>query len=358
MSAAAERMSMEDDPESIFELYCRNGWTDGLPIIPPTPVRVERMLAGANPDRLLGLIPPAQGEATLGRIAVNAVMAGCAPAYFPAVVAALAAVLDPSFNLRGVQSTTGAATPLILLNGPARRTLAINCGAGALGVGTRSNATIGRAVRLCLLTVGEALPGLTDMASLGQPGKYTFCFGENEEESPWEPFHVERGFAPDESTVTAIAVSGSIEVQDSRSKDAAGVIKTMARSMLSAAFVAGNQAGDGGHALVVFTPEHARQVAAGHLTKSDLKRRLWEEAWLSIDSFPPEMAAAILAWQGQHAPPADGKVRVTRRPEDLLVVVAGGIGIKSAFIPTWGDASAPVTRPIGNPGRMPTGDRK
>ncbi|MBI4506690.1 MAG: hypothetical protein HY691_14240 [Chloroflexi bacterium] len=348
MRLAAERFVVDDTPEAVAELFYRKGWTDGLPIIPPTPERVARMLAGwrAAPGHVVGLVPPSFAEATLEKLAVNAVMAGCAPEHLPAVVAALEAMLEPRFNLNGIQCTTSSTTPLVLFNGPIRRALAIKCGANAFGPGARSNAVIGRALRLILLAVGGAMPGDVDKAALGQPGKFCFCFGENEEASPWEPFHVAQGLAAAESAVTVVGVTGSIEVRDSDSRSGEGVLKTVARSMTSASFVAASNIGDGGQALLVFTPEHARTIRASGFTRADAQAWLWQEARMALADFPPETAGVIAAWQRTIGLPADGVVCVTKRPEDILIVVAGGEGTKSAFIPTWGGVTQVVTRAI------------
>ena len=214
MSQAGHRarvISVPEDIEEIFDFMYGRGMTDGLPVIPPTGERVERMMDAVSspPGHVVAELPPRGGLATIEKLAINSVMAGCRPEYFPVVIAAVEAMTQPQFNLIGVQTTTNPVAPFLLLNGPVRRSLDVNCGAGALGPGRRANATIGRALRLILINIGGGVPGEGDKSILGSPGKYTFCLGELEEESPWEPFHVEHGFAPDESTVTVISSQGT-----------------------------------------------------------------------------------------------------------------------------------------------------
>ncbi|PYO29982.1 MAG: thiol-disulfide oxidoreductase, partial [Candidatus Rokuibacteriota bacterium] len=190
---------MADDIEDWFE----RGVTDGLPVVPPTRERVERMLSVMSRprDMLVAEVPPNYGRATVEKLAVNAVMAGCHREYFPVVLAVVEAACDPAFNLHGQSGTTNAASPLIIVNGPARRRLHINCGAGVFGPGSRANATIGRALRLVMINLGGTRAGEISMSTFGHPGRYTYCIGEHEEVSPWEPLHVERGHRREESTV-------------------------------------------------------------------------------------------------------------------------------------------------------------
>lgn len=183
---------LSEDMEEINDLLYERNWTDGLPVIPPTESRVKRMLEGVNkePDEVIAFLPPLQGEATVAKIAVNAVMAGCKPEYMPILIAAIQAMSEPILNLGALQTTTNPCAPLMMINGPIRNDVGLNSCAGVLGPGVRANATLGRAVRLILLNIGGARPGGLDKATQGQPGKYTFCIAENEEENPWEPLHV------------------------------------------------------------------------------------------------------------------------------------------------------------------------
>ena len=201
------RLEVDDDFEAVQSLYLERGWTDGLPVVPPTTERVEAMLAATPlaPQDVIGEIPPNWGSATVEKLAVNSVMAGCRPEYLPVVIAAVEAMCDPVFNLYAIQATTHPCAPLIIVNGPICDEIGLHGGSGAYGPGWQANATIGRAVRLVQLNVGGAYPGVGDMSTQGAPSKYTYCVAENEEANPWEPLHIERGFRADQSTVTVLA---------------------------------------------------------------------------------------------------------------------------------------------------------
>ena len=202
-----------DPVEEVNRLFEARGWTDGLPVVPPTLTRVEAMCAttARAPSDVLGEVEPLRGEATVEKIAANAVMAGCRPEHFPVVLAAVEAVLDPAFNMRGVQTTDENVAPLLIVSGPLAARLGINAGFGALGPGWRANAAIGRAVRLVMLNLGGGWPGAVSLAGLGQPGRYTLCLAERED-SPWPPLHVELGYRPEQSTVTVLRAETAINV--------------------------------------------------------------------------------------------------------------------------------------------------
>ncbi len=207
----------DDTAEFMFD----QGFSDGLPLVPPTPERVLRMLAGTqrHPQDVIAEMPPNMGEATIEKIAINAVMAGCRPEYLPVIIAAIEALCTDAFNIHGVMATTMGASPVLLVNGPIRHRIGMNMGLMALGTGNRANATIGRAVRLVVRNVGGSKPGGTDRSTLGSPMKFTMCFAEWEERSPWAPLHVERGFKQDESVVTAFAMtSGPVQIVDQESR--------------------------------------------------------------------------------------------------------------------------------------------
>src|SRR5439155_187029 len=195
-AAVVERITVADDPEVIFERFTSEGWTDGLPIVPPTEERVAQMLAfsALDPSLSLGPMPPRWGEATITTLAVNGVMAGCKPEYFPVIVTAVKAILGKPFNLYGIQGTTNPASPVLIVNGPIAREIGLNARGNLFGPGFRANATIGRAIRLIMTTIGGGVPQQADKSTLGNPAKYTCCFAENEVDSPWAPLHVERGF--------------------------------------------------------------------------------------------------------------------------------------------------------------------
>ena len=244
--------------------FYEGGWTDGLPIVPPTSERVEYLLAGwpGEPDVEIAEVPPLMGVATVRAIAVNAVMAGCAPEYLPVVVAAVSAITRPRYGLSHRQTTTHPATALIIVNGPIARRLKINSGSGLFGPGWRANATIGRALRLCLINLGGAIPGEVDRAQHAHPGKYTYCIAENEDANPWEPYHVERGFARDESTVTLMCGESPHCITDNYNTDPHALLFGYADSM---ATLGGNNLSSQGEPVLVMAPEHAAYIAAGGL---------------------------------------------------------------------------------------------
>lgn len=343
---ASSRLRVSDDPEALMRLAEAEGFGDGLPLVPPTPERVAAMLdgAGRDPGEVLGRLAPSWKQATVEKVAINAVMAGCRPEYFPVVLAAVEAVADPAFNLQSIQATTHICTPLVIVNGPIRKALGINCGHNCFGQGTRANATIGRALRLTLLNVGGAAPGEGDKATFGQPGKYSYCTGENEEANPWEPLHVERGFAPDQSTVTVIGAEAPHNVNDHGSTTGDGILMTVSSGLATAAC---NHVYLEGEPLVVFGPEHAATIARDGFTKADVKRFIFEHARVPIARISPgnrEWFKGIRpAWFSD--PRDDVEVPMTGSPEDIMVVVAGGAGKHSLVIPTFAKTRA-VTRVI------------
>jgi hypothetical protein len=293
----------------------------------------------------VGLIPPRWGEATPWRLAVNAVMAGCRPEYFPLVLLAVEAMCEEPFNLYGIQATTHLCAPLIIVNGPVARELNINAGHNAFGPGWRSNASIGRAIRLALLNIGGATPGIGDMATFGSPAKFSYCVAENEQESPWEPLHVERGFAADTSTVTVVGAEAPHNVNDHESITAPGILKMIAAT---ASTPGTNDIAYGGEPVIAFSPEHAATVAGGGYSKADAKRYLCEHAWVALGRFSDEnierrMRVKFPERLGSAGP--DARVPVVQRPEDFLLIVLGGPGKHSAFIPTFG-ATRSVTRAL------------
>lgn len=328
-----------DDADAAHEALVEAGWTDGLPVRLPTAPAVRAMLDanGLDADDGLGGLPPVWGEATYGRLAANAVMAGCRPEYLPVVIAALRAMKDERFNMHGVQCTTHVVAPLIVVNGPIRETIGINCGHNCLGQGTRANATIGRAVRLAMVNIGGAIPGSLDKATFGHPGKYTYCFGENEGNSPFPPFQTSRGFAADESTVTVFPGEAPHNINN-HSSDPMELLGAMADTLATLGnnnmFVSGevmvilgldhagllDDAGFKRHNVQEFLHERARRTVGelrGHgMYAHDIGRNLWPK-W--VDRRDDEASVPIV-----------------RRPGDVHVVVAGGVGPHSLVVPGWG----------------------
>src|SRR5919198_3176283 len=260
--------------DEVEALHAR-GVTDGLPVVPPTPELVATFVAasGRQADHLVAEVPPNYGRATIDKIAANAVMAGCRPEYMPVVIAAVEAVCDEAFDLHGVSATTNAPSPLVIVNGPLRRTLQVNCGAGVFGSGWRANATIGRALRLVCVNVGGARPGVVSMSTFSHPGRYTYCIGEQEEANPWGSLAVEHGFGPTDDTVALLAADAPITVYDQRSRTAPHLLATVAASM---AVIEHHKMTHWGDTLLVLSPEHAAIVAGDGWSKADVRRFLFE----------------------------------------------------------------------------------
>jgi hypothetical protein len=353
MNLTSNVIEVEDSLEAANEWFCRERLSDGLPIVPPTRERVERMLGGTHRDAqdVIGTIPPKWAPATVEKIAINAVMAGCLPEYLPVVIAAVEAMCEPRFNLYGVQATTGYVGPALLINGPIRKILQINCDAGVFGPGFRANATIGRAIRLILITVGGGFPGDTDRSTFGWPGKYTFCFGENEEKSPWEPYHVELGFKPEQSTVTVCGVNGFIPMHTSGNRGdqaLASLAEVIAMHRGGSHLDVGSFGG--GTPLVALGIEDAEIMARDGITKAQIKKFLWEHATIAFSSVPNRhkdtKSDEELMKESPNVTP-DGIVHLATRPQDIMVVVLGGKHRHSVFLPMWtGRNTLSATKPI------------
>ena len=249
------------------------GWSDGLPLVPPTVERVARMLCGTSrkPDEVVAVVPPDLVECTVEKVAINAVMAGCRPEYLPVVLAAVEAACTDAFNIHGVLATTWFSGPLVIVNGPIARAIGMNSGVNALGQGNRANATIGRALQLVVRNVGGGRPGGVDRATLGTPGKYTFCFAEDEAGSPWEPLHVERGMPPSSSAVTLFAAEGVRGVVDQLSREPESLARSFAACLRTVAHPKNVIAWD---AVLVVSPEHARVFRDAGWTKARLREEL------------------------------------------------------------------------------------
>lgn len=294
-----------DDTEDLIEVCYERGWTDGLPVVPPTPARVARMLAGTDrdPAELIAAVPPKWGRATVEKVAINAVMAGCQPAYLPLLLTAVEAMTTEPLNLHGIQVTTSHVSPIVIVNGPIRKALDINDGFNLFGPGWRANATIGRALRLICTNIGGGLPGELDRAAFGHAGKFTCCIAEKEEASPWQPLHVDRGFRADDSTVTLFAGAGPQTVNDHGSNTAAGILNTIADNIAAP----GNSIGE---TVLVIGVEHAKTIAADGFSKADIRQYIADR---------------------------------TRQysADDLLLMVAGGpAGRWTVAIPGWGSRSS------------------
>jgi hypothetical protein len=333
-TAGAGALLEAGDEYGAVELLHELGCTDGLPVIVPTPERVERMVlaSGLDGDLVLGEVGPNLGAATVEKVAVAAVMAGCLPDHVPVVLAAVQAVCDPSFDLTEVQSTTHCLAPLVLVNGPARHACGpIASGFGALGPGFRANAAIGRALRLCLINLGGARPGTSDMALLGHPGKFTYSLAEDEQGSPFTPLHVGRGFAADDSTVTVVGVEAPHSVMCVTDADnpesPQWVLRTIAAVLAN---VGSNNAHlRGGCAVVVLNPDHAGVLARAGYDRGTVAEALCELAGNRrgvLRSINPAMAG-----RGGD----DDFLACFRSPDDIVIVHAGGSGLYSMVMPSW-----------------------
>jgi hypothetical protein len=340
-SRRVELADLEDDAEAFFD----RGWTDGLPVVAPTEARVLRMLGGTSrpPDDVVAVVPPDLVECTVEKVAVNAVMAGCRPEYLPVVLAAVEAACTETFNIHGLLATTYFSGPVVIVNGPIARGIGMNSGVNALGQGNRANATIGRALQLVIRNVGGGRPGGVDRATLGNPGKYTFCFAEDEEGSPWEPLSVERGVPAGVSAVTLFAGEGPRGVVDQASRTPgslarsfAGALRTVAHPKLPMAF----------DAFVVVSPEHARVFREGGWSKARLRDELL--TLLTIDG--SELVRGAGGCEEGLPEALGGAAWPKFRPDGLWFVHAGGTaGMFSAIIGGWinGETgSQPVTQEV------------
>jgi hypothetical protein len=328
----AEQIEIPDDLWQATAFLDEKGWTDGLPVIPPTPERVARMLEGTrrNPQEEIGTMPPRWAPATVEKIAINAVMAGCLPEYMPVLIAAAEAVTDSKLNLYALQATTGGPAILLIVNGPIRHKLKINSGPNVFGEGYKANATIGRALRLMLRNIGGAYPGTSCKATLGWPGKFSLCIAENEEATTWEPLHVERGFSRDASTVTAISVDSFTRIGEQGSPSAEALLYIMVQWM---------QRPGAPEAIMVISPEHADMLSQAGIDKKKLRNILWERATFTWRAIPEELLAMRVKRRPDLRIARDTVFHIVDKPDDILVVVAGGAGVHSAFLHVWGQST-------------------
>lgn len=338
--------SLDDE----FEFSFDQGFSDGLPVITPTPERVLRMLSGTSRDaqEVVAVMAPDMANVTVEKIAINCVMAGCKPEYLPVVIASVEAVCTDDFNIHGVMATTMGASPVMVVNGPIRHRIGMNMGLGALGQGNRANATIGRALRLVIRNVGGARPGGTERSTFSNPMKFTMCFAEWEERSCWEPLHVSRGFKPDENVVTVFAMSGGptliMDETSLSADDLAGTIGEATSTMLNA------KAYSFSNCLMVVSPEHATTLGRDNYSREDLRRRMQqasEKTAAELGSGPgttPEQRELF----SKMAP--DTRISKFRSDDDIDVVVAGSeAGKCTGFFHGWiprSIGSIPVSRKI------------
>lgn len=338
-----------DAEAAVNELFYRRGWTDGLPVVAPTVAKVRDMLrfSPASASSVVGELDPLRGQATVEKIAANAVMAGCRPQYLPVLLAAVRGLAEPAFNLRGVQMTDENVTPLLIVSGPLSRVLEINCGIGALGPGWQANATIGRALRLIMNNIGGGWPGITSLAGIGQPGRYTLCVAEHDRVNPWPALHTEAGLPPEHSAVTLLRAECSINVT--------GELDDVASVMGSA--VSAFSLLHGGCVAVLLAPATAIKLTGMGWSKQDIANYLfehgrlplaqWENLWVRRQIAPNY---GLPTWV-QDAETRGGPIPVVERAQDIVIFVAGGDAPipQHVYFPTWGFPTCRLTIPIALP---------
>jgi hypothetical protein len=333
--------------EDVYAEFCKREWCDGLPFVPPTVERVRAMLAGARTKAAesLGVMPPLWRECAVEKLAVNAVMAGCEPAYFPVIVAAVQCLLDPEFNLYGVQATTHPVAPLVVVSGPYARTIGMHTGSGLFGPGFRPNATIGRAIRLILMNVGGGWPGRGDMATQGSPAKFAYAIAERED-SPWDPLHVALGFRADQSVVTVFGGEGPHNVNDHVSTTAPGILNNVADVATSLGSNVGWYMSQS-QMLVVLGPEHAATIAADGFSRADVQHFVFEHARIPLGRMKLGGMWSMRDWPEWMNKVTDESVRLPRVPavSDIYVMVGGGSGKHSCVVPNCTFSRA-VSRPL------------
>ena len=334
-SLTSNRLEFDDAIESI-EYYLSRGWTDGLPVVPPTVQRVREFVdyAGRPPSEIVATEPTKGRVVTVEKVAINSVMAGCLPEYFPIVLAAVEAISEPQFNLHAITASTMGSAVMVVVNGPLAREVGLNSGVGVFGPGHRPNATIGRTMRLVIINATGAVSGVVDQATLGHAGKYTSCIAEAEEVSPWEPLHVERGIAADSSAVSVFAGLSPIHASNHESMEPEGILTSLSNAMYAA--------GPGQEEIVVVLgPEHVGYIKKAGWSKQRVKEFLFETAQRPLEE-----------WRASGAPVTGEPgtlIPVAKDPDSINLIVAGGAaGGFSAVIPLWlrGAGSRSVTREV------------
>jgi hypothetical protein len=342
-----ERIEAEDPFTTVNALFYERGWTDGLPIVPPTEDRVAEMFKGTDlaPEEVVGVLDPMKGQATVAKIAANAVMAGCRPEYMPVLIAAVEAVADPYFNLLGVATTTNPDTPMILVNGPIAKQLEINSGTNALGRGWVANASIGRALHLMINNIGGSWPAVTDMSCLGHPGEFAMCLAENEEKNPWGPLHVELGYRPEASVVTVVAAEGMHSVLGSGWDDE-GYLSLVADHLASL---------DRSYRPVVVlfvAQDTAAELKARGWTKEKIRKFVFENGRIPFARYKKRFidtnkVQGLPEWVLKTTDP-QAMIPVPFM-DHFLIVVSGGAGEKSMIVPVWSQSRKVISREVRLP---------
>ena len=333
----------DEDPNTIYELFEKHGWGDGLPLVAPTDKRVNEMLSHVEvpPEEVLTVLPPRGGSATFRSVAVNAVLAGCKAEYFPVVVAAVKALGDQRINLRGVNTTTHPVAPLLIVHGKVVDELGFNSGLGVFGPGNRANATVGRAIRLVLLHIAGAVPGPGDASTQGQPSKYTYCIAENQKENPWDSYPVTLG-VDSESALTVHCGENPHNFHDMESENIERILDKAASVMTT--FGVNNACISGGEWFVILCPEHAAAASRQGWGREDVSSYLFEKARMPAGRFREQFN--LLAWADwMHSLSDNELVPMTQQVENIKVLVSGGAGKHSCVVPSWGMTRS-VTVPI------------
>ena len=335
-SPPARRHQVPADFAAAQSLIEERGWTDGLPVVPPTVDLVRDMLAHSPLDRhtILGRMEPLQGTVTVEKIAANAVMAGCRPDYFPVVLAAVKAVLQPQFHVGSTACTTGGAAPVVIVSGPLAERLEINSETACFGGNVKANATIGRALRLTMRNLGGAKPGGMEKSTLAWPGKISMCFAENESRCPWEPFRVDRGYDREVTTVSVLATRGLIGITEGVQDTGTGVLETIAANMRMVGAPIYYQMGV--PVIVCLGPEHAAEIAHAGYGKQNVRNYLFERCRLPVGVLKNRGYWAPDCWpQSVDKNDDNALVPIVSGPDYLWIVVAGGDGRHSAWMPAW-----------------------
>ena len=313
MTPLAHQYSYDSDAEAI-EDYFERGFTDGLPIIPPTPERVHAMLdtLGLSPDAILGAVPTRNIVVTADKVAANAVMAGCLPTYFPVVVASVRGFLRPLANAHGTSATLAGAAHAVIVNGPVRDEIGVAGGQACFGPGFRANATIGRALRLVIRNACHSVPGVLDRATFSWPLRYSFCFAEDEQATPWEPLHVQRGFVRSDSVVTLHSVWEFVQTIQ-YNPDPEVILRSIVDVARQRGMGYDEWCGDDRGVVVVIGTEHQNRLVAEGYDKAAIQEYLWPLlAAKTKDTYDVQVAVAA--------------------PENVLIVAAGGPGIAASWV--------------------------
>jgi hypothetical protein len=339
VTLTSERVEVSADPRAQYDLAIAERWSDGVPMLPATDDAIAALLAATPypPDHALCVLPPSNGVATVELIAINAAMAGCEPAAFPFVIAALEAISEPEWNAFGLTTTTSSVGPMLLVNGPSRDDLAIDYRAGCMGgEASRGSMTIGRSVALCIRNIGGQRAGETTKTVFGQPARFGFCIGEWEERSPWASLAERRGYAADQDVVTVHGGKGTFPLADIHNDDPRDLLYLIAKSLafpLSNMYLGNAQNGE---VVLAINPMWAERFAVAFPDVEDLQRFLRANAWQPIDLWP-EPNRRILRGKGRVDP--EGRVHLVARPDQIVPMVCGGLGSLHAIaLPSFGES--------------------